>query len=984
MQQFSIIVKIVALLSYLVLSLVVLQSKAERNVRIYFFVYLVGMLFWQFTSLMVNFSTNAATALFWYNMIIAGSGTFNILFFPFTRAFIGVKGQKVLTYFGFAACLLMLVSGLLGYGWGRVVIGRGGYWVPVYDSSWLLIIGPIWYFFWFCGIYNLIRGLVTVKSPIQRNRILYVLMGAVLVIVAVSTNLTPLRDYPADICLNLLSAMTIGYAVVRYRLMDIRFVIARSVFYSAMTASLVAAYLGIVFGFEGFLKKGIGYSRPFYGVLATLLLALLFLPFRNLLQKILDRVFFREKADYQKALQAFSGAVTSLYDLDAIFLLIGSTIGGAIKTAHVSLLLLDQGKKAFVMRKLHGRDPAADGSVAIPEKSSLPRLLLREGKPLFREEALHDRERRSIVAENAPLFEGQDVSLVIPIVLNNQLLGSLDLGAKLSGTMYNDEDLRFLTTVANQAASAIEKSTIFHQIQRKLSEQTLLFILSEKFRGSADFDSLMESIVQMLKDFLSCEHCALVSFDRTGDARGYATDALSRKATESAAALRARIVDVPGPGQESLPMARGDIQDALDGRADLSPEEKALLGSLVYFPIRDGRDVLGVLALSNRTGLPGPDERELELLRTIRAIIAQGIVLHRTIVNLTSVKTYNENILDSLNDMGDTLIILDLDGTIKSVNKATCKVLGYREEELAGKPFSAILGRDETSSGVEGLRRLMSVGSISNREAEYLASDGRPIPMLMSGSVMTGEDGKTREVVAIARDMTEHRKAEDAAKNLLLIQEIHHRIKNNLQVISSLLFLQSGYVKDAETREMFKESQYRVRSMALLHERLYRSQSPKGMDFSEYIKDLTSNLFISYGVMPANIACDVKISGISLGMDTAVPCGLIVNELVSNSLKHAFPSGRDGEIQVIMERETPDTDAVDGEGWYRLTVADDGAGFPPGLDFRATNSLGLRLVCTLTDQLGGHIDLDNEKGTRFTITFREAGSGPKRRKPKAT
>jgi len=246
--------------------------------------------------------------------------------------------------------------------------------------------------------------------------------------------------------------------------------------------------------------------------------------------------------------------------------------------------------------------------------------------------------------------------------------------------------------------------------------------------------------------------------------------------------------------------------------------------------------------------------------------------------------------------------------------------------------------------------------------------------MLFSGSVMAGEDGETPEIVGIARDITERIKAEEMAKNLLLIKEIHHRIKNNLQVISSLLYLQSGYVQDEKTREMFKESQNRVRSMALLHEKLYQAGRPAGIDFSGYVHDLTRNLFMSYGVSSGAVDLLIDISGITLGMDTAVPCGLIINELVSNALKHAFPDTPFGQVHIEMQRAEPTHVGVsepEAGNWYRLIVRDNGKGIPEGLDFRNTESLGLKLVCTLTDQLNGSIDLERDRGTRFTIVFKE-------------
>jgi PAS domain S-box-containing protein len=973
MQQFSIVIKIIALASYFILVMVVMQSRAERNVRIYFAIYLFGMLFWQFTSLMVNFSTTAKAALFWYNLIIAGSGTFNILFFPFTRAFLKIKKQKLLTVLGFLSCGIMFATGIMGLTWREAVIGQGGYWVPVYNSGWLLVIGPIWYLFWLCGIMNLIRGLVREKSSVQRNRILYVLVGAVLVIAAVSSNLTALRDFPVDTILNLVSAVTIGYAVMRYRLLDIRFILARSIFYSVLTASLIAAYLGIVFGLEGALQESIGYTGPGYGIVAILVLSILFLPLRNSLQRLLDRIFFRDRADYQSAIQAFSASMTSLYDLDAILNLVGTMVAKTIKTTHVSIALADEARKAFVATKRYGEGPATDVEISVMEQSRLARWLRKEGKPLVREEALLDPSSTPLIEESRSLFESANVSIVVPVLLNERLMGTLNLGEKRAGTIYTDEDLRFLTTIANQTATAVEKSSIFREIRRRLSEQTLLFILSEKFRSSMDFDSLMTSIVQVLKSFLTCDHCALVSFDKAGEAKGYFLDPESEAAADFALMLRNELLANPSLITDDSPIPAELIRSKIRQRENIPEALACTLGSLVYLPLREGADMMGILIVANRAGTASIDDRELELLRTIRSIIMQGMMLYRTIRNLMNVETYNENILNSLNDMGDTLIILDLNGSIKSVNRATCKTLGYSEEELVGRDIGMITGDGDSRFTTEVVRRLITEGSISNYEVNYRANSGKFVPMLLSGSLMVGEDGKTREIVGIARDMTEHHKVEEANKNLLLMQEIHHRIKNNLQVISSLLLLQSKYVKDEETREMFKESQNRVRTMALLHEKLYRSRTQTGVEFSEYIAYLTNNIFTSYGVSPTRVNYTIEISDINLGMDTAVPCGLIINELISNVLKHAFPGERTGKVLIRMktiERPEDKPQGPDGEQWYQLTVADDGEGFPEDLDFRATGSLGLKLVTTLTHQLSGDIELERNGGTTFNIRFK--------------
>ena len=205
----------------------------------------------------------------------------------------------------------------------------------------------------------------------------------------------------------------------------------------------------------------------------------------------------------------------------------------------------------------------------------------------------------------------------------------------------------------------------------------------------------------------------------------------------------------------------------------------------------------------------------------------------------------------------------------------------------------------------------------------------------------------------------------------ILLREIHHRVKNNLQVISSLLSLQAGGMSDEKALEMLKESQNRVRSMALVHEQLHRSRELSGISFPEYVRTLTAGLFSSYGIDSQNVSLNLEVKEACLPIDAAVPCGLIVQELVSNALKHAFPGGRQGEITIGMERLAP-------SGQWELRVADNGIGLPPGVDLETASSLGLRLVRILAEQLNGTMRHTSKPGSEFRIRFESEETGNRR------
>jgi PAS domain S-box-containing protein len=216
-------------------------------------------------------------------------------------------------------------------------------------------------------------------------------------------------------------------------------------------------------------------------------------------------------------------------------------------------------------------------------------------------------------------------------------------------------------------------------------------------------------------------------------------------------------------------------------------------------------------------------------------------------------------------------------------------------------------------------------------------------------------------VDAMERKRAEERIKSSLAEKEVLLKEIHHRVKNNLQVVSSLLKLQSKAINDEHALEMFKDSQNRVRSMALIHEKLYQTRDLARIDFAAYVKDLAGFLLRSYERGSGRVRIDVEVEDVHLGIDSAIPCGLIINELVSNSLKHAFPGGREGAIKVHLMK--------DPDGGVRLVTWDDGIGVPADLDFRNTQSLGLQLVNRLTEQLGGTITLRRDRGTVFDIRF---------------
>lgn len=309
-------------------------------------------------------------------------------------------------------------------------------------------------------------------------------------------------------------------------------------------------------------------------------------------------------------------------------------------------------------------------------------------------------------------------------------------------------------------------------------------------------------------------------------------------------------------------------------------------------------------------------------------------------------------------------IIKDLH--IHQANSTYAKMYGFRDcVEVQNMP---IIDRitpeyktfvmDKFKERVTDEKNSIAYDSISLRK------DGSrfPVHVELTSMNLSGE----KAVVALISDITELRDREEKIKSSLnekeiLLKEIHHRVKNNLQIISSLLSLQSEYINDKKAFELFIESMNRIRSMAIIHEKLYQTNNFSRIDASEYVTELVNYLFRTYQDSTRRIALESDIDNINIVIDTAIPCGLIINELISNSLKYAFPENRQGVITVAFKQN--------GTSGYELSIGDNGIGLPADFDFSKTNSLGLMLVTSLTEQLNGTFELERSCGTKVKIKF---------------
>jgi len=310
----------------------------------------------------------------------------------------------------------------------------------------------------------------------------------------------------------------------------------------------------------------------------------------------------------------------------------------------------------------------------------------------------------------------------------------------------------------------------------------------------------------------------------------------------------------------------------------------------------------------------------------------------------------------------DVVFLTDRDHLLIEVNDRALMVYGYSREEFLGLHIPDLRPVDARSDFASQLQEAENTGSLIY-ETLHRKKSGDIFPVEVSLRII--DIGGARFHQAIIRDISERKKSEQRIIDALrekevLLREIHHRVKNNMQVISSLLRLQAAKFSDKEVREAFQESQERIKSMALVHEKLYGTKDLSTVDFSDYVKTLASTVFDSH-MVSNRIVLQLDLEKTFLDINAAVPCGLILNELVLNALKHAFPPGRTGKIQIeLREKE---------EGMIRLTVRDDGIGLPARIDPATADTLGFQIISLLAKQLDGRIDIRREAGTAMILRF---------------
>jgi PAS domain S-box-containing protein len=400
-----------------------------------------------------------------------------------------------------------------------------------------------------------------------------------------------------------------------------------------------------------------------------------------------------------------------------------------------------------------------------------------------------------------------------------------------------------------------------------------------------------------------------------------------------------------------------------DGPFKDYPEVQAKqLRSVLCLPVVRQTKRVGVLYLENRLldGVFAPEKtRMTELLTAQAAISLENARLIDDIRN-------REKELRLIMDSGPTMIwYIDANLRYVRVNKAWEKWFGRAAEEVQGQTVQDVLGEDIWTVIQPYVAKTLA-GEVITYEQEIPLPGSKRRWLRATYTPDRDDSGRVLGFAGHALDIGERKRAEESIRTSLhekevLLKEVHHRVKNNLQVISSLVDLQADDISDPAFRAISQDVRDRVRSMALVHEKLYQSENFGRVEFSEYARSLLSYLWRVHRPIAANIQLQFNLDPVKLPVDMAVPGGLILNELASNALKHAFAGRPGGQVSIALR--------TDSQNHVHLVVSDNGVGLPTGLDWRHARSLGLRLVQMLTDQLHGTAQAQNSDGTQFEITF---------------
>lgn len=505
--------------------------------------------------------------------------------------------------------------------------------------------------------------------------------------------------------------------------------------------------------------------------------------------------------------------------------------------------------------------------------------------------------------------------------------------------------------------------------------EAFLTHLHDATQSLADPDEITQTSARLLGEHIGADRAVYCKFEADEDA--FEITSISLRPEVPAMSGRYRLTDFGDTAthlfRQNRPYVLCDTQNG-----DLTADERAAyrhsnIRAHASVTLHKAGRLVGALGVHQLTPrLWRPDE--VELVQLVANRCWESIERARAVAELRQQwHTFDTALSHTL----DFVYIVDLQGRFTYVNRALLTLWQRTREEAIGKNFFELGYLPELASKLQRqIGEVIETCRPLRDQTPFAGPDGVERNYEYIFVPVLGEDGRTGSIAGSTRDITEHRRTEERMRASLierdtLLKEIHHRVKNNLQVIVSLLNLQSDQVTDPAALAAFHDTQSRVRAIARIHETLYSSADLAQVEFGHYARVLAGDVAAFYNASHDRIRLDVHTEEMVLDIDQAIPLGLILNELMTNSLKHAFPEERSGTVEVSLSylRNSIGPDQTLDEGKGMLRVRDTGVGMPRGFEFAKAESMGMYLVRILARQLHGIVELEQGAGTRFCLSF---------------
>ena len=656
-----------------------------------------------------------------------------------------------------------------------------------------------------------------------------------------------------------------------------------------------------------------------------------------------------QQADHNAALIEVTRAINSTMHVPDLLGLIVDNVAALIHARHGSLWLLDDSGTHLTMQAMHNLPNTASATqFALGE--GIAGWVAHTGQSINIDDVRPDPRYRFL-----PGNEHLRAMVCAPLISRGHVIGVLSLDRDDDELPFSEAEFRTVQDYAQHATLALTNARLMEAAQLQLDQLQAIYQLSDAVARAVSIDDTFQSALDTLLRTTHADRAAILLCDRDGVMRFKAWRGLSdryRQHTE---------------GHSPWPRDAVDPQPVLVEDVEAEPS----LAGLRPIIIGEGLRALGFIPLVNQGQLLGkfmiyynqPHHfTETQVAQTIAYHVGFAIVRLRAQADLRDSETRFRTLIES---QGEGVSLIDPLEICRFANPAANTIFGV--DDLVGhnlREFTSPEQFAQVRAQTDRRRR----GERSTYDLEIIRPDGEHRNLIVTATPQLDATGSFAGALTVWLDITERKRAEEKLKASLLekevlLKEIHHRVKNNLQVVYSLLNLQASQTTDAAGLDVLRDSQNRVRSMALVHETLYRSPDLAQVDFAEYASNLAAHLARSYRIDSTAIQFSVQAApDVRLSIEEAVPCGLIINELVSNALKHAFPKGRAGTVSVRLAH-TPDEQIA-------ITVADDGIGLPAGFDPARTESLGMQLIVQLVRQIHGRLTLQRDNGTQVTVEFR--------------